>query len=356
MEGDVSEILPRPTLPPNSPNPNDTSTSTTALSRYASKDLRARETQAEIEKWDAWHECRGMRRTEAKRKYISTLIDTMKVYAAGTPESRELISELEFVWSQIRSQSGSSEEGENNGGGSGGSGDGESPIRRLERAGLKPTESYGSIPPGRRRTATEDTITGGLRVLSPMSRGDPAEVVEGEEGDGEGEGDLPPAPEGEYDQNQPLDPSRTPSRHPPGTPSRTPRSTHSHASTFQSQTLLALANLRTELAALREQLDALSSSSSSSFHISRHRRGRGSILLAWTKWLIWIAARQVLINAVVLGLVVLWERLRGRGGGERRVEGWLWERWRVLWAEVERRRKARAAVVGDGVRGWLRIV
>jgi hypothetical protein len=59
--------------------------------------------RAEVEKWEAWHAQAGLSKTEAKRRYISTLIETMHRYASATPEARELVSELEFVWDQIRS-------------------------------------------------------------------------------------------------------------------------------------------------------------------------------------------------------------------------------------------------------------
>lgn len=53
-------------------------------------------------KWDAWKREEGLLKTEAKRQYISYLIDTMRMYASGTHEARELLSELEFVWDQIK--------------------------------------------------------------------------------------------------------------------------------------------------------------------------------------------------------------------------------------------------------------
>lgn len=53
-------------------------------------------------KWDAWKREEGYLKTEAKRQYISYLIDTMRMYASGTHEARELLSELEFVWDQIK--------------------------------------------------------------------------------------------------------------------------------------------------------------------------------------------------------------------------------------------------------------
>lgn len=51
---------------------------------------------------DAWSAQHGLSRTEAKCNYIATLIETMHKYASTTPESRELVAELEFVWDQIK--------------------------------------------------------------------------------------------------------------------------------------------------------------------------------------------------------------------------------------------------------------
>lgn len=53
-------------------------------------------------KWDAWKQEQGVSRTEAKRRYISYLIETMRIYASGTLEARELLSELEYLWDQIK--------------------------------------------------------------------------------------------------------------------------------------------------------------------------------------------------------------------------------------------------------------
>lgn len=52
---------------------------------------------------EAWHAQSGLSRTEAKRRYITTLIETMHKYASASNESRELVSELEFVWDQVKS-------------------------------------------------------------------------------------------------------------------------------------------------------------------------------------------------------------------------------------------------------------
>lgn len=53
-------------------------------------------------RWDAWKAQQGLSKTEAKRRYISFLIDTMKTYASGTHEARELLEELVYLWDQIK--------------------------------------------------------------------------------------------------------------------------------------------------------------------------------------------------------------------------------------------------------------
>lgn len=53
-------------------------------------------------KWDAWKQHQNLSASDAKRKYIAYLIDTMKIYASGTHEARELLSELEYLWDQIK--------------------------------------------------------------------------------------------------------------------------------------------------------------------------------------------------------------------------------------------------------------
>ncbi|KIX09008.1 uncharacterized protein Z518_00086 [Rhinocladiella mackenziei CBS 650.93] len=296
MEGDVESILPRPTLPSVSPDPNNSKSNN--VHRYASRDLRIREAEAEIEKWDAWHSCAGMSRTEAKRRYISTLIETMKEYASGTQESRELVSELEFVWNQIKSQSGSSEDE-----------DAESPTRRLERAGLKQTQRVGSVPPGPSTGAERGN--GGLsrltsdpnrlRVLSPVSQRDSDDIVEGEEVDPDTDAVIGPL-------------SAT------GDPASD--------SEWRSRIESHLRHLSTEVAALREQLSAnhlLSSQSLSPSLTSRRRRVFYRICV-WGKWLAWAIFRQILLDAGLVMLLILWARFKGYK--DRRVEDWVKRRWR----------------------------
>ncbi|KAA8898488.1 hypothetical protein TRICI_006550 [Trichomonascus ciferrii] len=59
-------------------------------------------------KWDAWKSFEGLKPTEAKKRYITLLIETMRSYAGGTPQARELLNELETMWDQVRDLSSSS--------------------------------------------------------------------------------------------------------------------------------------------------------------------------------------------------------------------------------------------------------
>jgi acyl-CoA-binding protein len=140
MEGDVDGVMERP-------------------SSTGSSGLDADELQREQDKWDAWNSQKGLTRTEAKRRYIEVLIDTIHRYAT-TPTAMELVSELEFVWNQIK---------QNSPGGSASSPD--SATRRFQQP-LSGTE-------------------GPMKVLSPMSEEDEAERESerrlGEEEDDHGE-------------------------------------------------------------------------------------------------------------------------------------------------------------------------
>lgn len=329
MEGDVLAILPRPTLPPPSPALNDSSSpsettkntpatsnngnqnnnnNANAVHRYASRDLRTREAQAEIEKWDAWHACAGMTRTEAKRRYISTLIETMKEYASGTSESRELVGELEFVWSQIQNQNSQSSAG--SGSGSGREGEGSSPrrsgmsiVKMDSFTGELPGRSGGRSMSGVGMSRRDTEKTGGMRVLSPVSQRDPEDVVEGTEDDDE-------RPEAHP---LPLSSAST-------DPSQWRTSIEDH-----------LRRLSTEIAALREQLSSnhLLSSSSYSPYTYHQLSLRWKIwyrILAWGRWFAWAAVRQVAINIVILAALLLW----GRWRGDKRMEEWAKRRWREV--------------------------
>lgn len=65
MEGDVDGVMDRPRSTPHSRDDDE-------------------ETIREQEKWDAWDSQKGLSRTEAKRRYIEALIETMHKYASTT--------------------------------------------------------------------------------------------------------------------------------------------------------------------------------------------------------------------------------------------------------------------------------
>jgi hypothetical protein len=155
-----------------------------------------------------------------------------------------------------------------------------------------------------------------MRVLSPVSRGGSGEIIEGEdvdspepEGDGEAEDDeddFRDARDGSEDHV--LDRRRPPENHEYATRNLK----------WRRRVEEALTKMTAEIAALREQL-----SDSRVFGTTAHRR---TGLWAWMKWLVWAALRQVAVNVILIGMVVLW----GRWKGDRRAEEWVKRRWKEL--------------------------
>ncbi|KAL2160352.1 hypothetical protein VTH06DRAFT_1525 [Thermothelomyces fergusii] len=132
MEGDVDGVMERPT----------------AASSGNSEDL-----VREQDKWDAWNSQKGLSRTEAKRRYVEALIETMHKYA-NTPNALELVAELEFVWNQVKSNSPSAAESSSDRG------------------------AVGGIIPSlvvRRFQTPLSGSDGPMKVLSPMSEEDESE-------------------------------------------------------------------------------------------------------------------------------------------------------------------------------------
>ncbi|KAI0181878.1 acyl-CoA binding protein [Hypoxylon sp. FL1284] len=126
MEGDVDGVMERPERRPGS-DPD--------------------ELQRERDKWDAWNMQSGISRTEAKRRYIEALIETMHRYAT-TPDGKGLVAELEFVWDQIKNNSPSS-------------------------SNASPKDATFAEP--RRFQQPVSGTDGPMKVLSPMSEDDAAE-------------------------------------------------------------------------------------------------------------------------------------------------------------------------------------
>ncbi|RAH78014.1 hypothetical protein BO86DRAFT_321713 [Aspergillus japonicus CBS 114.51] len=308
----------------------------------------------ECEKWDTWYAQRGLSRTEAKRRYISTLIETMHQYASQTTEARELVAELEFVWDQIKSNTASLDSSES---GSEAPGVGGLPVTSWEYARWLLATSVGegeaASRPGGRGRGREDGS--GLRVMSPVSQPsqpgayarsrskgfgddevdrdrdheededeDEEEVYaeaqdnlyEEEEDDGDDhphddaeENDYRPQPHPHEAVEPPDPPSRGRSRRPPPPP--TPAS-------WRRRVEQALTTMTAEIAAVREQMEAR----------ARAQRRRSGVW-AWVRWFLWVCFRQVMVDLALLGVLWVWMRLRG----DRRLEVVL----KVGWAEVKSR-------------------
>ncbi|PKS09717.1 hypothetical protein jhhlp_004338 [Lomentospora prolificans] len=123
MEGDIDGVMERPSA--------------------ATAGMRSEDLKREMDKWDAWNAQKGLTKTEAKRRYIETLISTMHRYAT-TGDAKELVAELEFVWNQVKINTPSISD--------------------------SPSKSAG-------QRHTEYTAEGGpMKVLSPMSEQDEAEL------------------------------------------------------------------------------------------------------------------------------------------------------------------------------------
>ncbi|KAI4096120.1 MAG: hypothetical protein LQ344_001183 [Seirophora lacunosa] len=267
MEGDVEGVMRRP--PDDAPD--------------------TEETRAEREKWDAWRSQSGLSRTAAKRAYISTLIATMHRFASSTPEARELVAELEFVWDQIKANSNVTSSGS-------------SPRGELMRTEEATGMGYAGLG-GSRRKMREDIGRGeaeriGLRVLRPVSDGD-----EGEYEDDDDEKD-----EIGFGGGAELKDLDIRNRK------------------WRKRIENALIKTSTEVAALREQME-------SQRVRGRNTYGKSSGGWAWMRWLIWAATRQLLADVVMLGLAYLWARRKGN----QKIEQGLWLVMQALkeqWGEL----------------------
>lgn len=288
MEGDVALIADRPAA--------------------TSADQSSDNVKKEQEKWDAWKAHEGISRTEAKRRYIEKLIETMHKYASNTSEARELVEELEFVWDQVKNNSQHPSSGSEH----------SSPLQQVERSGY--LQNGSSSGPGIPSSVAaleggpvnvdegRDDRQGSMRVLSPVSQAD--EELMDEERDEEefvdapvsqaDEADLQDLSEGAEDggvadagvqatiQPRVLLPSRADTR-------------------WRRRIESSLIKMTNEVAALREQLE------SSRYLRSRSRKS----LFGWVLRLSWWAVQLVVTDAVLLWIVILYLRRKD----DRRLEG-----------------------------------
>lgn len=272
MEGDVALVADRPSSPSGTPSES---------------------MKKEQEKWDAWKTNEGLSRTEAKRRYIEKLIETMHKYASTTPEARELVEELEFVWDQIKnnSQHSSSEHS--------------SPLQTIERRDYMHSGSSGNnggvsssaaaLEGGRDRGK-------GLRVLSPVSQADEDEIAEEER---EEFVDAPVSQIDEADLQDASEPGDGASEGrfvPPQRPQSSPADNR-----WRKRIESSLIKLTTEVAALREQLETRR-------YINYQRKHSW---LGWILRLSWWAVQLIVADAVILWIVILYMRRRQ----DRRLEG-----------------------------------
>ncbi|KAK3997176.1 putative fatty acid binding protein [Cladorrhinum sp. PSN332] len=253
MEGDVDGVMERPT----------------AATTVGSNEDVAREQ----DKWDAWNSQKGLNRTEAKRRYVEALVETMHKYA-NTPNAIELVSELEFVWNQVKSNSSGSSEWS-----SGISGD---PAAQAEKQSeqRKFGGSRGVITSVIRRFASPTSGTDGpMKVLSPMSEPDESEQRLAELAD---QGD---------DESSPENARRNDKR--------------------SKRMERAIVRLSAEIAALREQI--------ATGREWRTRKDRGPA--AWGAWAFWGVAKHVSIDLFILVLLLIWMRKRKDRRFEDHVRG-----------------------------------
>jgi membrane protein required for beta-lactamase induction len=76
-----------------------------------------------------------------------------------------------------------------------------------------------------------------------------------------------------------------------------------------------------EIAAVREQMEA---------RTLAHRRRSG--VWAWLKWMLWVVVRQIIWDVALLGVLLIWMRMRG----DRRLEVRLREGWSGVKARLGR--------------------
>lgn len=267
------------------------------------------EEDAEREKWDAWHTNRSLSRTEAKRRYITTLIETMHAYASTTPEACELVSELEFVWDQIKSNpvsSSSASAPEHL--------DLPSSQSRSKLQQKRSHENVGGREPVQQHGVKEEVARSGyLRMLRPVSEPDEGEELEGD-GDGFEEAPSSPSPDSENPVNFSISQSRD---------------YDVRNRKWRKRIEAALVKLTTEVAALREQMEA-----------RRLFDGRPKgTAWAWAAWIAWATFRHVLIDAAIYGLLYMWFRMKD----DQRLEQGIKLLGKVL---TERGRR---------IRGWKRV-
>lgn len=276
---------------------------------------------------DAWKQQNGLSRTEAKRRYITTLIDTMHKYASPSPDSRELVAELEFVWDQVKSNVPSSSSS--------------SPLQSqtLGSMGLHIPSDYQGYASRRSDRGNARAVglgnergeddEGPLQIKSPMSQSE--EDLEHEEADVEREEEFVDAPDSQHNPRSedaavqanlkpqepiPYTPSKPPQQRsfisrltPAIIPAPAPQPPHQSAADkrWRARVEQALVKMTAEVAALREQLE--------SRRLFSHSRKFLFLRFIWR--IVWGSVKHIAIDLFILGIVLLWMRRKK----DRRLEG-----------------------------------
>lgn len=271
---------------------------------------------------EAWKQQNGLSRTEAKRRYITTLIDTMHKYASPSPDSRELVAELEFVWDQVKSNVPSSSSS--------------SPMQTLSQMGMHIPPSYSHLGASSRieqhAADEDDDDEGPLQIKSPMSQSE--EELEEEEAEIDRE-EFVDAPDSQYNPNaedaavqtepnitglgrRQTTPAKTPTPAPrmrsilpesipmpnftstpvPAGGEKGPQQESAADKKWRGRVEQALQKMTAEVAALREQLEARRLFS----HSPHYLLFRG----IW-RW-VWASLKHIAVDIFILGIVLLWMR------------------------------------------------
>ncbi|KAI0997177.1 Autophagy-related protein 37 [Podosphaera aphanis] len=237
MEGDVDGVMERPTS-------------------LAGGEDEDEDIEKFRDKYDSWNAQKGLSRTEAKRKYVEALIETMHKYAGNTAGARGLVDELEYVWDQIKNNSLSSTES--------------SPRR----------EGLPDEIPNSPRLASQISV-GHMRILKPRSQNDEMERESQRRLEyNEQDGDDAFAEEDKGDEK--------------------------NTSKWRRRVEQTLMKMTAEVAALREQI-------ATGREYQEKKRKRPS---QWVTWFWWLAVKHFFVDMALLALILIWMRKRK----DRRIE------------------------------------